>query len=245
MRKLRTLWIRLRRMCGAGRTDEQLAAELESHLQMHIDDNLRSGLPPEEARRQALIRLGGLEQTQQAFREQATLPALEILLHDARYALRQLRRSPGFTTVALLTLALGIGATTGIFTLVDAVLLKSLPVPRPEQLLLVKQNDHTPEKPRVSYPFFLHLRQQLPDPAPIAAMAWPDDFYINAGTEQPERALGQLVSGNYFQVFETWPVLGRLLTPTDDAKLSGSPVAVISYGYWQRSFAGAPGVLCL
>jgi predicted permease len=230
-------------MCGAGRTDEQLAAELESHLQMHIDDNLRSGLPPEEARRQALIRLGGLEQTQQAFREQATLPALEILLHDARYALRQLRRSPGFTTVALLTLALGIGATTGIFTLVDAVLLKSLPVPRPEQLLLVKRTDQTAEKTRVSYPFFLHVRQQLPDTAVIGAMAWPDDFYINAGTQQPERALGQLVSGNYFQVFETWPVLGRLLAPTDDAKLSGSAVAVISYGYWQRRFAGDPGVI--
>ena len=243
MRKLRTLWIRIRRMCGAGRTDEQLAAELESHLQMHIDDNLRSGLPPEEARRQALIRLGGLEQTQQAFREQATLPALEILLHDARYALRQLRRSPGFTTVALLTLALGIGATTGIFTLVDAVLLKSLPVPRPEQLLLVKRTDQTAEKTRVSYPFFLHVRQQLPDTAVIGAMAWPDDFYINAGTQQPERALGQLVSGNYFQVFETWPVLGRLLAPTDDAKLSGSAVAVISYGYWQRRFAGDPGVI--
>ncbi len=243
MRKLRTLWIRLQRMCGAGRTDEQLAAELESHVQMHIEDNLRSGMSPEEARRQALIRLGGLEQAQQAFREQATLPALEILLHDVRYALRQLRRSPGFTTVALLTLALGIGATTGIFTLVDAVLLKSLPVPHPEQLFLVKQTDHTAEKTRVSYPFFLHVRQQLPDTAVIGAAAWPDDFYINAGTEQPERALGQLVSGNYFQVFETWPVLGRLLTPADDAKLSGSAAAVISYGYWQRRFAGDPGVI--
>ena len=171
MRKLRALWIRLRGMGCAGRTDREFAAELESHLQIHVEDNLRSGMTPEEARRQALIRLGGLEQTQQAFREQATLPALEILLHDVRYALRQLRRSPGFTTVALLTLALGIGATTGIFTLVDAVLLKSLPVPHPEQLLLVKQSDHTAEKTRVSYPFFLHVRRQLPDTAPIAAMA--------------------------------------------------------------------------
>ena len=244
MRKLRALWVRLRRMCGvAGRTDEQLGAELESHLQMHIDDHVRSGMAPQEARRQALIRLGGLEQAQQAFREQATLPALEILLHDVRYALRQLRRSPGFATVALLTLALGIGATTGIFTLVDAVLLKSLPVPRPEQLLLVKQTDHPAEKTRVSYPFFLHVGRQLPDTAAIGAMTWPDNFYINAGTEQPERASGQLVSGNYFQVFETWPFLGRLLTPADDDKVSGSAVAVISYGYWQRRFAGEPGVI--
>ena len=146
-------------------------------------------------------------------------------------------------SVALLTLALGIGATSGIFTLVDAVLLKSLPVPRPEQLFLVKQTDHPAEKTRVSYPFYLHLRQQLPHTAGIGAMTWPDNFYINAGTEQPERALGQLVSGNYFQVFETWPFLGRLLTPADDAKVSGSAVAVISYGYWQRRFAGDPGVI--
>jgi predicted permease len=123
------------------------------------------------------------------------------------------------------------------------VLLKSLPVPRPEQLLLVKQSDHAAEKSRFSYPFFERLRGQLPDTAVIAAMGWPDDFYINAGTQQPERAQGQLVSGNYFQVFETWPVLGRLLTPADDAKLSGSAVAVISYGYWQRRFAGDPGVI--
>ena len=211
---------------------------------MHVEDNLRSGMTREEARRQALIRLGGLEQAQQAFREQATLPALEILLHDVRYALRQLRRSPGFTTVALLTLALGIGATTGIFTLVDAVLLKSL-------ARTASGATASGKAKRSRYgenPSFLSV---LPSRAPsscriphaIAAMAWPDDFYINAGTEQPERALGQLVSGNYFQVFETWPVLGRLLTPTDDAKLSGSAVAVISYGYWQRRFAGDPGVI--
>jgi len=242
MRKLRALWIRLRSMCGTGRT-EDFAAELESHLQMHIEDHLRSGLSLEEARRQALIRLGGREQAQQALRERTTLPSLESLLHDVRYALRQLRRSPGFTSVALLTLALGIGATTGIFTLVDAVLLKSLPVPHPEQLLLVKQSDHAAEKSRFSYPFFQHVRERVGDTAGIAAMAWPDDFYINAGTEQPERALGQLVSGNYFQVFATWPVLGRLLTPGDDAKLSGSAVAVISYGYWQRRFAGDPRVI--
>ena len=242
MRKLRALWIRLRGMCGRARTEE-FAAELESHLQMHIEDHLRSGMSPEEARRQALIRLGGREQAQQALRERTTLPSLENLLRDVRYALRQLRRSPGFTTVALLTLALGIGANTGIFTLVDAVLLKSLPIPHPEQLLLVKQTDHATEKSRFSYPFFQHVRERLGGTAGIAAMAWPDDFYINAGTQQPERALGQLVSGNYFQVFETWPVLGRLLTPGDDAKLSDSAVAVISYGYWQRRFAGDPGVI--
>jgi predicted permease len=242
MGKLRRLWSQLGGMRRAGQTDE-FAAELESHLQMHTEDNLRSGMSPEEARRQALIRLGGREQAQQAMREQTTLPALESLLHDVRYALRQLRRAPGFTMVALLTLALGIGATTGIFTLVDAVLLKSLPVPRPEQLLLVRQSDRTAEKSRFAYPFFQHVGKLLPDTAVIGAMAWPDDFYMSAGTLQPELALGQLVSGNYFQVFETWPVLGRLLTPGDDAKLSGSAVAVISYGYWQRRFAGDRGVI--
>jgi len=158
------------------------------------------------------------------------------ILQDVRYALRQLRKSPGFTLVAVLTLALGIGANTGIFTLVNAVLLKSLPVPDPEQLFLVRMSDRLVESTRFSYSQFREMRAALPQSASVAAMAWPSDFYTSFGSSQPEMAKGQLVSGNYFQTLETYPVLGRLLAVDDDRVVGGSPVAVISYGCWRRRF---------
>ncbi|MGA8274553.1 MAG: ADOP family duplicated permease, partial [Candidatus Sulfotelmatobacter sp.] len=158
------------------------------------------------------------------------------LFQDLRYALRQLRRNPGFALVAVLTLALGIGANTGIFTLVNAVLLKSLPVPKPEQLFLVKQSERFAENTRFSYPMFQNVRDAMPRSASIAAMTWPADFYTSVGNGQPEMLQGQLVSGNYFETLETYPALGRLLRPDDDAVMAGGAVAVISYGCWERRF---------
>src|SRR3981189_2456253 len=107
------------------------------------------------------------------------------ILQDIRYAWRQMGKSPGFTLVAVLTLALGIGANTGIFTLLDAVLLKSLPVPHPEQLCLVKRSDMAVERTRFSWSFFDNVRHRLPSSFPIAAMSWPSDFYTSTGKEQP------------------------------------------------------------
>src|SRR5438445_12204157 len=112
------------------------------------------------------------------------------LIQDLRYAARQLRKSPGFTTVAVLTLALGIGANTGIFTLVNAVLLKSLPVPNPEQLYLVRQRDRFAEQTRISYPLYERMLKAMPLSAGLAAMTRPGDFYLRAGSSQPELTKG-------------------------------------------------------
>jgi predicted permease len=165
------------------------------------------------------------------------------LLQDVRYALRQLRKSPGFTTAAVLTLALGIGANTGIFTLVNAVLLKSLPVPNAEQLYVLRLNNWLAEDARFSYPTFQNMRDTVPPSAEVAAMTWPGDFYASVGSGQPEMLKGQLVSGNYFQTLETYPTIGRLLTADDDRVAGERPVAVISYGCWQRRFGGQQDVL--
>src|SRR5207244_3289632 len=124
------------------------------------------------------------------------------LIQDLRYAARQLRKSPGFTTVAVLTLALGIGANTGMFTLVNAVLLKSLPVRHPEQLYLVTQNEWQPANSRFSYPTFRDARAVMPRGSELAAASWPARFYASFGG-QPEMVTGQLVSGNYFETLAT------------------------------------------
>ena len=164
------------------------------------------------------------------------------LIQDLRYALRQLRKSPGFTFIALATLALGIGANTGIFTLVNAVMLKALPVPNPEQLFLVIENDFEPQNTRFSYPFFQQARAVVSQGSQLAAASWPGGFYASFGG-QPEMVTGQLVTGNYFQTLETYAELGRLINDSDDRAAGASPVAVISYGCWERRFGRDPNVI--
>jgi predicted permease len=222
---------------------DELSASIREHLDEKVADLMDHGMAREQAERAARREFGNVTRIEERSREVWQWSKLESLWVDTKYALRRLRKSPGFTSIALLTLAIGIGANTGIFTLLEAVLLKSLPVPHPEQLSIVKQSGHAADKSRFPYLFFAQVRHQLPDTATIAAMGWPEDFYTSTSKEPPRSTQGQLVSGNYFQVFETYPVLGRLLTPDDDKKVGGSSVAVISYDYWQRGFGGDSTVI--
>ena len=135
MRWLKAWFRRLGGMFHKEQRDRDFAAEIESHLQMHMEDNLSTGMKPQAARRDALMRLGGVEQTKEAYREQRSLPWLDALFGDLHFALRMLAAKPGFSAVAILTLALGIGASTAVFSVVDRVLFRSLPYPQDDRLI--------------------------------------------------------------------------------------------------------------
>ena len=216
MTKLRALLIRMFAIFRRDQSDADLAAELESHLQFHIEDNLRAGMSPEEARRQALIKLGGLDQTKESVRARRGLPWLDSLLQDTRFALRMLRKNPGFTAVAVLTLALGIGANTAIFSIVQGVLLAPLPYRDPGQLVAVWESN--PRFPRVgvSYPNFRDWQRMTKSFQQLSAFA--QQGYDLTGPGVPEHFDGEEVSANAFSTLGVHLVLGHEFSSTDDTQ---------------------------
>ena len=240
MKKLRALWMRLCGMVDGKDADEEFAAELESHLQMHIEDNLRAGMTPEQARRDALIKLGGLEQTKQSYRERAALPSLHRLLSDMRYGLRQLRKSPAFTLTAVMTLALGIGGMTAAFSVVEAVLLRPLPFKDSDRLLsLHEQLAHDSHELRVTAPDVLVFQRQSKAFSGMAGFI-AAGYEVN-GAGAPFRARAERVTASLFPVLGVEPLLGRTFTPGEDE--NAAPVVVISCALWKERFQSDPHVL--
>ena len=244
MRKVRAFGLRILGLFNRRRSDDDFSAELESHIAFHTDDGIRAGLTPEEARRQALLHLGGAEQTRQAHRHQRTLPWLDSLLQDTRYGLRTLRRSPGFTITAVLTLALGIGACTAIFSLVNAVLVRSLPYGDPERLVyLFTPNPHIPVPADVmtpSYADFYDLKQQSDSFADMTAFEQAT-FNLALGGSV-ERMGAARVDERFFATLQSTPALGRAIG-ADDNQPGHDKVAVISHSLWHSMFAGRADIL--
>jgi predicted permease len=243
MGRFRVLRARLRGMFGGALADRELSAELESHLQMHIDDNLRSGMSPAQARRDALVKLGGVEQAKQAYREREGWPWLETLWQDIRFALRQLRKNPGFATAAILTLALGIGANTAIFSFVDALFLKPLAVSNPEQLVRIYARGPSGHYGAgFSYSEFKLLRDHNSSLTALSVETErPQLHLVTEGDSEEIR--GEFVSGNYFGLLGIHLRTGRGFLPEEDTAPGRDAVAVISDQLWKIRFNGSPVVL--
>jgi predicted permease len=240
--------------------ESDLAEEIQAHIEMRTEHWQVQGLPAEEAARRARLEFGGIDRYKDECRQARGVRLLDELRVDARHALRQMRRAPLFSAVAVGTLALGIGANTAIFSLVEAALLKSLPVSRPGELreLQWRSHDHkgfaafysgTARRNAAreltawsfSYPAFLHLRDHATSFSDLFAFDRPDRVSVSTGG-QAELARGQLVSGGFFHGLGLEAELGRTLTPEDDAP--GAPeVAVITHVFWQRALGGDPAVV--
>ena len=236
MPTLRSFFARLAALFARQRRDRELTDELESHLQLHIDDNLRRGMSPEEARRQAVIGLGGLEQTKEIYRDRRGLPMIETLLQDLRFGARTLARNPGFTAVAVLTLALGIGATTAIFSVVYGVLLRPLPYRDSNRIMAVFELTSKGTPSRLADPNFDDFRDQSRSFQAIAKYG--DNVASVSGARQPTRTTVANVSPEFLKVFGIQPILGRDFT-AGDAKKGAGPTVLVSYGYWKQEL-GSP-----
>jgi predicted permease len=254
MRALRRFCRRLTSWATARKDEERLRAEIEEHIALQTEENIRAGLSPEEARREAVWKFGPVESVKENYRERKGLPSMESLIQDTRYAVRRLKAAPAFTAATVLTLALGIGATTSIFTLVHAVLLRSLPVANPAELVRLGKEtrccywsayDQSKEYVLASYDLYKHFRDNTRGLAELSAFSAGTHLLgvrRTGGAEPAQSYPGEYVSGNYFATFGVNPYAGRLLTGADDRP--GAPeVAVMSYRLWQERFGGERSVI--
>jgi predicted permease len=220
--------------------EQALDEELQSSVELLAEERIKKEVPPAEARRQALMELGGVEQVKEEVRAVRAGRWLEEAAKDVRYALRTLSRSPGFTAVAVLTLALGIGANTALFSIVNGVLLNPLRYAEPDRLLALYSRASNYDRSSVSYPNFLDWVHENRTFSALAAYR-PDDFNLT-GRGEPERAPAEMVSASFFPLLGVRPVLGRMLLPEED-QIGARPVVLISGGLWKRKFGSAKDVL--
>ncbi len=247
MRPLRAFLVRMSGLFIRRHRDRDLADEMESHLQFHIDDNLRNGMTPSEARRQAVLRLGGIEAVKEAYRDRGSVPFIETLLQDLRYAARTLRKNAAFTTIAILTLALGVGANTAIFSVVNAVLLKPLPFKEPARLMrlwptVIASNTDTSAHDFgvASYPQFCDWMTRTRTFEQVDAFR--NRSFDITGADHPERINGMMVSVGLPSLLGFQPILGRQFLP-DELQTGKNRVALLSEGLWRRDFGADPHIL--
>ena len=240
MKVLRTWLPRLRGVFAKDALESDLSQEIESHLQMHIDDNLRAGMSPQEAKRVAVMKLGGIDATKEAYRDRSTIPILESTIQDIRFTLRQLRKNPAFAITATLMVALGIGASVAIFAFVDAALIKPLPYKDPSSILFVTET--TPEIPRaaISYPDYLDWKRL--NKVFTSLDVYGQRGYLVSTQSGMEMVFGARVSDGFFRTLGVNPVIGRDFYHGEDLPEAPNTV-ILSYASWQKRFGGRQEVV--
>ena len=233
-------WFRLRRL------ESDLDRELQYHIDRRVTDLIHSGLPEPEARRRAALELGGTTKVREEVRDIWLTRWLRDFVHDLRFSARSILRSPSFSATAVLSLALGIGATTALYSLIDQIVLRALPVEHPERLVLIDwigfQNAETfGTHNLMSYPICLDLQQQKQFFDGVFCRAATTINFSTGG--EPRLTAAELVSGTYFSVLGVSPALGRLLTIDDDQVPGSSPVVVLSYDFWKNQFGGTQDIV--
>ena len=245
------MWTRA--LVHRGRVERDMAREMQFHLDREAELNVRRGMAPDDALRQARLAFGGVEQMKESSRDMRGTARLESIVRDLRYAIRSLGIHPAFTLTVIATLALGIGANAAIFTLVDALLLRPLPVSHPEQLVIVgdptqvnNNNVGDPITAFVSFPLYKDVRARNTVFTDMYASGWsgPIDVSVGAGADAPvEQPYARFVTGNFFSVLGVRAYAGRTFTAAEDETPGQDPVAVITYDYWQRRFSGSSAAI--
>ncbi len=238
MKSLRRFFTRLVSFATRRTQEERLREEIEEHIALQAAENLRAGLPPVEARRQAMLKFGGVEAMKQDYRAERGLPLIEDFLQDLRFALRLLRKSPGFTAVAVATLAIAIGANAVVFGVLNALILRSLNVPQAESLFIAQ---HGSDVGSHSYPDYLDLRQRNRSFDDVAVFAIRQSG-LDTGKD-PSNVWQYETSGNYFDVLRIQPYLGRFFHDSDEHGPNSAPYVVLSYAYWHSHFQNGRGVV--
>jgi predicted permease len=238
---LSDLRYRWRAIFRRGAMEHDLATELQLHFEREVAKLVDDGASEAEAQRRARLAMGGIDQVKEQARDAWGVRLVDSIAQDIAYAFRVLGKSPGFTAAVALSLALGIGANTAIFTLMDAVMWRMLPVNEPEHLLVAGRQQGPTLQTTFNYGQFRHIR----DDNTVADLAGYAAAPINVSVDGPPEApvQGQLVTGDYFRLLGVNPVLGRTIGPEDDRAPNGHPVVVLSYGYWTRRFARDPSVI--
>jgi predicted permease len=240
MRLWQELRFIVRRFINRRRAERELDEEIRAQLGTETERNIADGMSPEKVQQAARRSFGSVALSKEDSRSMWGFRSLEVFWQDLRYGLRMLFKNPGFTTIAVLTLSLGIGANTAIFTLLDKVLIRPLPVERPHQLVTFVE-DAGGAPAIFSYPLYAELRDRNDVLSGVVAYEQ-RPFSISDGS-QTERVIGQIVSGNYFSVLGVRPALGRFFLPEEDRTPNTHPVIVISHGLWRRRFGADPAVI--